>query len=75
MQELLGHSDISITLRLYAHVLPGMQQNAVENLAACLTHPTQFAAVKGALTPLPLEQEELHKPAEKLEVMVCIPLS
>ncbi len=30
IQALLGHSDIAITLRLYAHLLPSMQQDAVE---------------------------------------------
>ncbi len=28
IQELLGHSDIAITLRLYSHLLPSMQQDA-----------------------------------------------
>ncbi|MGI9058097.1 MAG: tyrosine-type recombinase/integrase [Ktedonobacteraceae bacterium] len=30
IQELLGHSDISITLRTYSHLLPTMQQEVVE---------------------------------------------
>lgn len=30
IQELLGHSDIAITLRVYSHVLPSMQGDAVE---------------------------------------------
>ena len=30
IQELLGHSDIAITLGLYAHLLPSMQQEVVE---------------------------------------------
>jgi integrase len=29
VSELLGHADVSITLRVYAHVLPHMQQSAV----------------------------------------------
>jgi integrase len=32
VQEMLGHSTVGITLGLYAHVLPGMQQQAAENL-------------------------------------------
>jgi len=28
IQELLGHSTISITLEVYSHVLPSMQQEA-----------------------------------------------
>jgi integrase len=30
VQELLGHSSISITLDTYSHVLPNMQEKAVE---------------------------------------------
>lgn len=30
IQELLGHSDISITLRVYGHLLPSMQQAVVD---------------------------------------------
>lgn len=29
VQEILGHSNISITLNIYAHVLPGMQEEAM----------------------------------------------
>jgi integrase len=28
--ERLGHSDVSTTLRLYAHVIPSMQEEAAE---------------------------------------------
>ena len=30
IQELLGHSDISITLRTYSHLLPSLQQEVVK---------------------------------------------
>jgi integrase len=30
IQELLGHSDISITLRTYSHLLPSQQQEVVK---------------------------------------------
>ena len=30
IQEMLGHSDISITLRVYGHLLPSMQQEVVD---------------------------------------------
>lgn len=30
IQQLLGHSDIAITLRLYSHLLPPMQQEATD---------------------------------------------
>jgi integrase len=30
IQQLLGHSDIATTLRVYGHLLPSMQEEAVE---------------------------------------------
>jgi integrase len=32
VQEILGHSQISITMDVYSHVLPGMQQEAMSRL-------------------------------------------
>jgi integrase len=32
IQELLGHSSITITLNVYSHVLPSMQQEAMDKL-------------------------------------------
>lgn len=32
VQEILGHSSITITMNLYSHVLPTMQQDAIEKL-------------------------------------------
>ena len=32
VQELLGHSNISMTMDVYSHVLPGMQQDAISRL-------------------------------------------
>jgi integrase len=32
VQELLGHSQISMTLDTYSHVLPSMQQEAMKKL-------------------------------------------
>ena len=29
VQEILGHSNISMTLGIYSHVLPGMQDDAM----------------------------------------------
>ncbi len=37
VQERLGHSDIGITLNLYSHVLPGMQEDAAEKLDELMT--------------------------------------
>ncbi len=32
VQECLGHSDISMTLNTYSHVLPSMQEDAAEKM-------------------------------------------
>ncbi len=34
VSEMLGHADVSITLRIYAHVLPHMQQQAADAMDA-----------------------------------------
>lgn len=39
VSELLGHSDITVTLNLYSHVLPTMQQQAVDTLDGLLSEP------------------------------------
>ena len=36
VSEMLGHANISITLRVYAHVLPHMQQAAVNAIQSIL---------------------------------------
>ncbi len=37
--EMLGHSNVSITLQLYSHALPGMHKAASELLGLALTRP------------------------------------
>jgi integrase len=37
VQEMLGHATINITLDLYSHVLPDMQEDAVDRLGALLS--------------------------------------
>ena len=37
VQERLGHSDISLTLNTYSHVLPHMQEDAAEKMDELLT--------------------------------------
>jgi integrase len=32
VSERLGHADVALTLRVYSHVLPGMQKNAADSL-------------------------------------------
>lgn len=41
VQERLGHKNIAITLDIFAHVLPSMQQDAAEKLAAVLHGTTE----------------------------------
>jgi site-specific recombinase XerD len=37
VQEMLGHATTSITLDLYSHVLPDLQEDAVDRLGALLS--------------------------------------
>lgn len=37
VQERLGHSDISLTLNTYSHVMPGMQEEAADKIDELLT--------------------------------------
>jgi len=37
VQELLGHTQIGITMDVYSHLLPGMQKDAMSKLNAVLT--------------------------------------
>jgi integrase len=39
VSEMLGHSNVSITLSIYAHVLPHMQQSAVSAMDRLLAEP------------------------------------
>ncbi len=32
VQEILGHSDIEMTLGIYSHVLPGIHEEAMEKM-------------------------------------------
>jgi integrase len=37
VQEMLGHSQISLTLDTYSHVLPGLQDEAAEKMNKLIT--------------------------------------
>ncbi len=39
VMEILGHSQISITMNTYSHVIPQMQQEAVRRLSDLLGSP------------------------------------
>lgn len=37
MQEILGHSQISLTMDTYSHLLPGLQEEAMGKLQGLLS--------------------------------------
>lgn len=41
VQELLGHSDISVTMGTYSHVLPFMQRDAAAQMEEALGWPSR----------------------------------
>ena len=43
IMEILGHSQIGITMNLYAHVLPAMQKETAARMDAILTPPSPVA--------------------------------
>ncbi len=45
VMELLGHSQISLTMNTYSHVLPGLQTAAAAQLDELLLAPPSSAAV------------------------------
>jgi hypothetical protein len=62
VQERLGHSDISLTLNTYSHVLPGMQDEAAGKLDELLT-PIN---VSNDLKKLGVRDPSYTPPPEKL---------
>ena len=43
IMEILGHSQIAITMNLYAHVIPAMQKEVAARMDAILAPPTPVA--------------------------------
>lgn len=41
VQEILGHAQIGITMNLYSHVLPGIQEEAINELNAIFQNPVK----------------------------------
>lgn len=50
VQESLGHSDISITLRLYGHVIPSMHGDAINMWDKFLNEKTNKVSQTGEKT-------------------------
>ena len=46
VQEMLGHTQISMTMDIYSHVLPSMQQDAVSKLNDLLRCPREGGAAR-----------------------------
>lgn len=66
VSEMLGHADIGITLRVYAHVLPHMQQSAVHAMEQLLRdQPGVLPATSGMLKSG--QTWELHVDGEVVE--------
>ena len=53
VQECLGHSDISLTLNTYSHVLPPMQEEAAEKMDEILVPIVVTVALKKTEKPSP----------------------
>jgi integrase len=53
VQERLGHSDISLTLNTYSHVLPSMQEEAAEKMDEILVPIEVSATLKRVKEPSP----------------------
>ncbi len=67
VQELLGHSNVSITLNVYSHVLPGMQQEAIRRLNSKLVLSEDFK--------LEGDKEERDRIPVEPPVPVSVPVS
>jgi hypothetical protein len=44
--EILGHSEIGTTMNLYAHVIPEVQQSAMQLLSQALAPQTKLARIE-----------------------------
>lgn len=61
VSEWLGHQSVQVTLKVYAHVMPGMQQQAAEKMDALLTK-----AMEAARKAAPAAQAETETAAVAL---------
>lgn len=63
IMDILGHSQIAVTMNLYAHVIPAMQKEVAARMDAILTPPAQTSspvATRVATKPEP-DETELRK--------------
>lgn len=47
VMDILGHSQIAITMNIYAHVLPAMQQDAADEIDSALSGDRERDAGEG----------------------------
>jgi integrase len=52
VQELLGHNQISMTMDLYSHVLPGIQEDVIDQLGDMLDQLKDDDDDEGTAIPL-----------------------
>jgi len=50
VQELLGHSQIFVTLDIYSHILPTLQGEAMKQFHSALVDPSDKEKVEGDTT-------------------------
>ncbi|MFC1861010.1 site-specific integrase [Chloroflexota bacterium] len=62
VQERLGHSSIQITLDVYSHVAPGLQQAAANRFDEIVTAMPEKQAAKMIISKLLAKQEKALKP-------------
>jgi integrase len=53
VSERLGHASIGITLDLYSHVLPSMQEDAARAFDALFEHPANIGSEPTRLSASP----------------------
>jgi integrase len=51
VMELLGHSQIAITMNTYSHVVPALMKEAANQMDAALKTPEPVAAKPGSSVP------------------------
>ena len=51
VSEMLGHANVSITLNMYGHVLPHMQQQAAQTMDAILSSDASLGSNEGSNSP------------------------
>jgi integrase len=60
VQERLGHSNISLTMDTYSHVLPSMQEEAAEKMDEILVPIEVSATLKRVKEPSPVYVRSVH---------------